>query len=88
MSLTRWRWPLVATVGVSHFAPHVRCKAASERTPASSMKKISAPDRLHEQRSILPGSASLAASSTLAAAPTQMARARRALRAEARRLHV
>src|SRR5215467_5876040 len=33
-------------MGVSPLAPQVRCKAASERTPASSMKKISAPSRL------------------------------------------
>jgi hypothetical protein len=36
MALTFWRCPLVATIGVSPLAPQVRCKAASDRTPASS----------------------------------------------------
>src|SRR5262249_51855348 len=46
MALTCWRWPLVATISGLPLAPQGRCKAASERTPASSMKKISAPSRL------------------------------------------
>src|SRR5712691_9455629 len=43
MALTLWRRPLVATSGVCPRSPHVRPSTWSERTPASSRKKIFAP---------------------------------------------